>query len=146
MTRKLPILRKLPIVAEPARKYSLHLTRVVSSVSFDCLACGACCMPPKDGDKPPVGWTDLLPTDFAKLTRHELKKHVEKEDGDFVISLVNHDEDGLRCSLLGGRVGVRAPCKIYERRPETCSAFTMGSRACLDAREAAGMATSNTNE
>jgi len=35
------------------------------------------------------------------------------------------------CPMLGGEVGQKCSCKIYERRPRACQWFTPGSDDCL---------------
>lgn len=134
-------LKVIQAVDEKPRREPAYITRVVTETQYDCLACGACCRQPPDGKPIEDGWTDVTPHDVARLTRKEFGDAVIKDEAEkkFLIRLVNHPEDGLRCYFLGGRLGTRAPCKIYQRRPTTCDVFTMGSRACLDARKMAGM-------
>ena len=125
-----------------ARKYGAHLTRVITSEKFDCQACAACCAPFSDAPAMDVqaGWADCTPQDLLRLTRKEFTRDVVVA-GPIgpQIRTVDHRTDGVRCVKLTGRIGVKAGCSIYERRPLTCSAFTMGSRACLNARAARGL-------
>jgi Fe-S-cluster containining protein len=148
-TRKKPR-RELPVVISVSghkpQRYHSDMTRVVSKHTFDCLRCGACCAPPRADRREPFldGWTNVVPEDIAHLTAKEAAEAVIRRDGEsseetFFIRCTNHWHDGMRCWFLEGRIGKRAPCGIYERRPETCSSFVMGSRSCLQQRQAHGL-------
>ncbi len=86
-------------------------------VSFDCVSCGACCAYSKSwpafiGDGDSAGIPDEL-VDFA----HErMQCH------------------GDRCSALVGEIGIRARCRIYEKRPLVCREFQPGSEDCIMVR------------
>lgn len=44
-----------------------------------------------------------------------------------------------RCLALSGRIGKSVSCKIYKDRPDDCSSFEPGSKACLKARKIYGI-------
>ncbi len=94
----------------------------VTTVTLDCVACGACCRENdvlleredfkrwRDG-----GREDLAGGDFLRAKKRKLKL------------LPNGD-----CVHLRGNL-----CGIYEMRPNNCRAFPAGSECCLFAREEA---------
>lgn len=92
-------------------------------VSFDCLACGACC---RDNEvlllKQDIerfhqgGRADLLQRPYARRT-----------DGKLVLTLLRNKD----CRHLGRD----NKCGIYPLRPDACSTFPVGSECCLYARE-----------
>ena len=93
------------------------------AISFDCLACGACC---RDN------YVELDEDDiarFRKAGRADLlrRPYTRKKDGKVVLRLLKskrcrHLEDDNRCA-------------IYELRPSACSVFPVGSECCLNSRE-----------
>lgn len=130
MTRRLP-------------QYPKYVTEKVSKTDFDCLSCGACCAPAPctEGESISDGYTDLSAKDILRLKPQDIEKGLIRspEDDEFYFRLTDHPEDGLRCIMLNGKIGERAPCSIYDRRPTTCSVFVMGSKACMSARRERGM-------
>jgi hypothetical protein len=50
------------------------------------------------------------------------------------------DHSPPRCAALGGKIGLKATCGIYEWRPSPCREFEEGSDACARARQRHGMA------
>lgn len=47
----------------------------------------------------------------------------------------------IRCAALGGKVGEKVGCGIYEWRPSPCREFEAGSEACHRARARHGLDT-----
>lgn len=130
--------------ADEPRTFHPEMIAPATSEAFDCVSCGACCAPPKDGAVFLDGWTDVQPDDVARLSRQEFAEGVIKRAGEdatdpgpFFVRCVNHETDGMRCIFLAGKIGEKAPCRIYFRRPDTCAVFKMGSLSCLKARRAA---------
>jgi Fe-S-cluster containining protein len=90
----------------------------------DCLHCGACCASFRvdfaggellsEGGQVPDGLTVRLTTTLCRLR--------------------GTDHAPPRCAALGGQVGQRVRCGIYEWRPSPCREFEAGSDACLRAR------------
>lgn len=133
--------------SDEPRKFEPAMIAPATTEAFDCVSCGACCAPPKDGSLFLDGWTDVQPEDVARLSRQEFAEgvikracdngYVEGDAGPFFVRCLNHEEDGMRCVFLAGKIGEKAPCRIYHRRPDTCAVFKMGSLSCLSARRAA---------
>jgi Fe-S-cluster containining protein len=97
----------------------------------DCLTCGACCQSllcvgvrPSDNVDPDLYW-DIT---------------VETDDGEIVVDrYLRRNEETLACAALGGQVGERVACTIYETRPEMCHHFDAGSDRCHAIRRAFGI-------
>ncbi len=101
-----------------------------SPVLDPCLTCGACCA--------------SFRVDFAA---DEMQAHGGRvPDGladrltDALCRLRGTDHARPRCAALGGRVGERVACGIYEWRPSPCREFEAGSDACAMARRRHGLA------
>ncbi|HOB66493.1 YkgJ family cysteine cluster protein [Ottowia sp.] len=95
----------------------------------DCLSCGACCASfrvdfaalelQSEGGPVPDGLAARLTTSLCRLR--------------------GTDHLRPRCAALGGQVGQRVRCGIYEWRPSPCREFDAGSDACLHARRQHGL-------
>jgi hypothetical protein len=92
-------------------------------VELDCLECGACCHEANvvlDGDDfdrwKQAGRKDLMD-----------KAYLKRKNGRVTLRFL----DNGRCRNLGKDL----KCAIYALRPDNCSAFVVGSEACLSARE-----------
>lgn len=93
------------------------------AVALDCLSCGACCHDAKV-------LLDLADFErWRKAGRRDLldKAYIKRSSGKVTLRFL---PDG-RCRNLGGD----NKCAIYPIRPDNCSAFVVGSEACLSARE-----------
>lgn len=97
------------------------------TVSFDCLACGACCSNNRveidDDDK----------ARFDEAGRPELYRapYARKDDGKIILRLTQ----ARRCRHLE----TDNACGIYSFRPEACREFPVASECCLSMREGAGL-------
>lgn len=93
-------------------------------LTLDCLACAACCNDMNvvlDGDDI-ARWSEAGRSDL-----HGRAYVRRKRDGHLVLRL----HDSGRCLHLRRD----KKCGIYALRPDNCSAFVVGSEACLAARE-----------
>jgi Fe-S-cluster containining protein len=97
-----------------------HPTR---SIHLDCLECGACChdanvlLDEADYDR----WREAGRGDLKD------KAYLRRKNGKVFLRFL----DSGRCRNLGAD----NKCGIYPIRPDNCSAFVVGSEACLAARE-----------
>jgi hypothetical protein len=112
----------LAIVERRAHRDSVH-PGPTREVSFDCLACGACCV---DNE------VQLFDDDVARLRaggRGELAKrpYARRRDGKLVLVLTRTK----RCKQLGED----NRCGIYSVRPAACRDFPVASECCLFSRE-----------
>ena len=97
----------------------------------DCLTCGACCQSlicvgvrPTDKVDPQLYW-DVT---------------TETEDGEIVVDrYLRRNGETLACGALGGTIGERVACTIYETRPVMCHHFDAGSDRCHAIRRAFGI-------
>jgi len=98
-------------------------------MSHPCLTCGACCA--------------SFRVDFAREESEAHGGHVPAglatELNDTLCRLRGTDHVPARCGALGGRIGERVACGIYEWRPSPCREFEAGSDACGRARQRHGM-------
>ena len=110
------------IVRDRVRRDSIH-PDATRALDLDCLACGSCC---KDNR---VELDDVDVERFVKAGRPELAKppYARKKDGSVVLVL----RQDRRCRHLGED----NRCGIYAIRPDSCSAFLVGSECCLSSRE-----------
>jgi Fe-S-cluster containining protein len=96
----------------------------VSSPTFDCTACGACCFGGHDR------YVALLPQDQdrpipeAATTEIDGRRYMKMACG--------------HCAQLTVTEAGATLCAIYENRPEACRAFRAGSFECLQARRHRG--------
>lgn len=93
------------------------------TVSFDCLACGACC---RDNE---VVLQEVDRERFVRGGRADLLKapYSRRRDGKLVLTLLASKD----CRHLGKD----NKCGIYPIRPDACSEFPVASECCLFARE-----------
>jgi len=104
----------------------------VTAVTYDCRACGACCVNlPENTAEGFAWWVELAATDGelpAKLVIH---------DGDGVPHL--RVVDGGRCIALRGALGRGVRCAIYHHRPSPCRRVQPGDELCRRYRLAHGV-------
>ena len=94
-----------------------------------CTACGACCACFRvdfsiyeleaHGGSVPAGLAEPLTAQLARMR--------------------GTDHTPPRCAALGGTLGQRVACGIYEWRPSPCREFEEGSDACQRARSKHGL-------
>jgi uncharacterized protein len=96
----------------------------VSSPTFDCTACGACCFGGHDR------YVALLPEDRGRAIPASATTEIEGRR--YMSMACGH------CSQLTVTAEGRTLCAIYEDRPEACRAFRAGSFECLKARQHRG--------
>ncbi|MGP1356727.1 YkgJ family cysteine cluster protein [Roseicyclus sp.] len=92
----------------------------MSSPTFDCTACGACCFGGHDR------YVALLPEDRGRAIPASATTEIEGRR--YMTMACGH------CAQLTVTAGGRTLCAIYEDRPEACRAFRAGSFECLKAR------------
>ncbi|MCU4653553.1 YkgJ family cysteine cluster protein [Roseibacterium sp. SDUM158016] len=92
----------------------------MSSPTFDCTACGACCFGGHDR------YVALLPEDRGRAIPETATTEIE--GGRYMAMTCGH------CAQLTATPEGRLMCGIYEERPEACRAFRAGSFECLRAR------------
>lgn len=97
----------------------------------DCLTCGACCQSllcvgvrPSDNVDTDMYWDITVETDEGRIV---------------VDRYLRRDEGSLACAALGGTIGERVACTIYETRPKMCHHFDAGSDRCHAIRRAFGI-------
>lgn len=104
----------------------------MTAVTYDCRACGACCVNlPENTAEGFAWWVELAATDGelpAKLVIH---------DGDGVPHL--RVVDGGRCIALRGALGRGVRCAIYHHRPSPCRRVQPGDELCRRYRLAHGV-------
>jgi hypothetical protein len=111
----------------------------VTTATFDCQECGACCAPGTvlawiGSD----GWAWLTKAERDRLPKKYRLQVLPSPHNSRMFELGAPDG---RCCALTGTVGVRASCAVYAKRPADCRAFTVGSEACLAARKHHGLPT-----
>lgn len=96
----------------------------MSSPTFDCAACGACCFGGHDR------YVALLPEDQGRLIPDSA---ITQIDGRRYMKMAcGH------CAQLIITATGQTLCAIYDDRPEACRAFRAGSFECLKARQHRG--------
>lgn len=111
------------------------------SATYDCQACGACCMTYPEAN----GYVRLSETDRGRLRGIELpivEITVDEGEGPEVIHKLDTrlDAQGRRtCVALDGLAGQSCSCRVYEQRPMVCRIFEMGSVLCLLSRQERGL-------
>ena len=113
----------LDIVRHRAERDSI-LPGPTRNVSFDCLACGACCR----DNRVILEKVDL--ERFRRANREDLAKkpYARREKDGRIVLVLRQDK---RCKHLARD----NRCDIYELRPDSCSTFPVASECCLFARE-----------
>ena len=96
----------------------------MSSPTFDCTACGACCFGGHDR------YVALLPEDRGRAIPASATTEIEGRR--YMAMACGH------CAQLTVTAEGRTLCAIYEDRPEACRAFRAGSFECLKARQHRG--------
>lgn len=89
----------------------------------DCVTCGACCQ-----------YFILAPVFKSDITDAEHYYDVTVDESDFTIGrYLKRKEDGS-CHALGGNIGEKVGCEIYETRPNNCRGFDAGCDRCHELR------------
>ena len=104
----------------------------------NCVDCGACCVSPFLGE----GYIQLAEEEVARVRFLGLPviDMLEDEEERIVLLGTRINREGHRvCRALGGKIGRRVECSIYESRPSLCRQFEAGSPECLQARQAVGI-------
>jgi Fe-S-cluster containining protein len=96
----------------------------VSSSTFDCTACGACCFGRHDR------YIALLPQDAGRPIPKAATAEIEGRR--YMKMVCGH------CAQLTVTETGATLCAVYEDRPEACRAFRAGSFECLQARRRRG--------
>jgi Fe-S-cluster containining protein len=96
----------------------------VSSPTFDCTACGACCFGGHDR------YIALLPQDAGRPIPGAATAEIEGRR--YMKMACGH------CAQLTVTETGATLCAIYDDRPEACRAFRAGSFECLKARQHRG--------
>jgi len=105
---------------------------VTAAATYDCRACGACCVNlPENAAEGFAWWVEIAAADAAlpaKLVVH---------DGDGVPHL--RVVDGGRCIALRGAPGRSVRCAVYHHRPSPCRRVQPGGALCRRYRLAHGL-------
>jgi Fe-S-cluster containining protein len=105
---------------------------IAMATRYDCTSCGACCVNPDDNRA--EGYRFYLEVrDTKLLQKPELMKKLVIYDPDGVPHL-RLDPQTHRCVALGGKIGQRVRCTIYELRPKGCRMLEPGDVRCIQAR------------
>ena len=108
------------------------------SSSYDCQACGACCVNmPANRAQGVTYWVELSPSDRLLTRRDLLRKHVTYDRQG--VPHLRMAPDG-RCLALHGDLGDDVTCSIYRDRPSPCRRVQAGDETCLRSRAAHGIA------
>lgn len=109
-------------------------------MTLDCQKCGACCTS--------IAWNNVT-MPFVPLENKDQKRlgkllKIYSQEEPFsnykcMLKIIYADPKESRCAALSGQVGCEVSCKIYEKRPDTCRAFVVGSSECLRARRRNGI-------
>lgn len=101
----------------------------MSDAHLDCQSCGACCA--------------SFRVDFAVYEMEDMGGRVPAglavEVNGSTCRMRGTDHVPVRCAALGGKVGEKVACGIYEWRPSPCREFEAGSHACEKARMRHGL-------
>jgi len=109
----------------------------VTSASFDCRRCGACCVNlPSNRLEGFTSWVEIEAGDHI-LTRADLVKKLVVYDRDQVPHLRLTD-DG-RCMALRGALGREVGCSVYSDRPSPCRRVQAGDALCQRYRHEHGL-------
>jgi len=96
----------------------------VSSPTYDCTACGACCFGGHDR------YVAILPEDRDRPIPESVTTEVDGRR--YMTMACGH------CAQLTITSEGQTLCAIYENRPEACRAFRAGSFECLKSRQHRG--------
>ena len=95
-----------------------------------CLSCGACCA--------------SFRVDFSRCESEDeggsVPAGLAVELNASLCRMRGTDHASPRCAALGGEIGRKVACGIYEWRPSPCREFEHGSAACHQARRRHGLA------
>jgi len=95
-------------------------------MTYDCLACGACCYGPAE-------YVAVDNVDLCRISRQAQGRYVVAV-GERRYLKMTHGH----CAALRARQG-HFSCRIYAMRPRPCHVVEAGSRECLDARRRRGV-------
>jgi uncharacterized protein len=100
----------------------------MTTPSFDCVRCGACCVNPSENVREGYdGYVEIAARDAIRKRPELLRRYAHETDGKLHMRIL---ENG-RCIALSGRVGERVQCRIYFSRPSPCRRVQAGSELCL---------------
>jgi Fe-S-cluster containining protein len=127
----------------------------MSTPSFDCVSCGACCFSRN------ARYLQLLPWDFAAGRASGAMDLVDQSQAKEATPAAPGSLPPESLFTEGGNTYVRfacghcvhldlsdgkAVCQVYEDRPEACRAFRAGSFECVRARRANGIMGANVRD
>lgn len=99
--------------------------------SSACTGCGACCA---------AYAVDFHASEVAGAGRGGVPPHMTVPVVRATVRMRGTDAAPARCVALGGQVGARVACTIYDHRPGPCREFEAGTDACNRARLRHGLA------
>jgi Fe-S-cluster containining protein len=109
---------------------------VWKGAAYDCQQCGACCT--NQESVPATGYVCLSRDESKKMKRLGLS--VVQAGSSFFLGTRGRAESSHPvCVGLHGSVGSSCGCMIYDRRPNNCRQFEVGSDLCAAARTEAGL-------
>ena len=113
-------------------------TEASKEPSPDCLSCGICCafpLPIEVQKNEPLGGLeciDIMADDAPEGTI--INRHLPR------------DPETARCKHLAGNIGESISCSVYEKRPQECRDFEVGSDRCHEFRRMYGIEPQLTEE
>lgn len=102
-------------------------------MTYDCQACGACCVNPPDNHGEGFPWWVEVEDGDTIMKRADLVAKLVIRDTNDVPHLRIAEGDG-RCLALRGAIGRAVSCGIYHHRPSPCRRVQPGDANCLRAR------------
>ena len=99
------------------------------AMTHPCLSCGACC----------ASFRVDFSVHESQAQGGRVPAGLAEEVTDHTCRMRGTDGARPRCAALGGKVGEKAHCGIYEWRPSPCREFAAGSDACNRVRVRHGM-------
>ena len=119
------------ITEDLATKVSKNIVTPTDAPIPNCVTCGACC-----GAMICVA---VSPTDETSA-EYFWDITTGGERGEIVVDrYLRRSGETLACENLGGEIGAKVGCKIYEERPQMCRVFEAGSDKCHALRRAYGI-------
>ncbi len=108
----------------------------MTSVSYDCERCGACCInPPENVREGFDAYVEIGARDAIRQRPERLRRYARETGGKLHMRILT---DG-RCIALSGSVGERVQCRIYFSRPSPCRRVQAGSELCQRYRREQGL-------
>jgi len=113
-------------------KISKNIVTPAAAPIPDCLTCGACCGA--------MLCVSVSPTDVQTAAEHFWDVTTDGANGEITVDrYLRRSGENLACAALGGTIGERVECEIYEQRPQMCHVFEAGSDKCHAIRRAYGI-------